>query len=43
LCKKLVLDTLVFEITKARFPEKSKGFRVEIGLNQYGNILSYKY
>jgi len=42
-CKKLVLDTLVFEITKARFPEKTRGFKVEIGLDQYKKILSYKY
>jgi hypothetical protein len=42
-CRKLVVDTLTFDLLNGRFPNKEKGYEIEIEIDSYSNILHYKY
>ena len=43
LCKSLIMDTMIYDITNAKFPEKEKNFSVELNLNEYSGKIIYKY
>ncbi len=42
-CKSIVLDTLVFDISKAKYPGKDKKYTVILILDGYPKEISYKY
>ena len=42
-CKKRVQDTLIFNVENGKYPGQDEKFKVEFELNQFSDIIQYKY
>ena len=43
LCKSIVIDTIMYDISGAKYPDKDKNYTVEIMLSEYTQQLKYSY
>ena len=42
-CKKLVIDTLIFNVANGRYPGEESKYKVEFELDKFNEIIQYKY
>ena len=42
-CKKLVMDTLIFNVENGKYPGKESKYKVEFELEKFNEIIQYKY
>lgn len=42
-CKKMVQDTLMFNVQNGKYPGEDGKFKVELELDQFSDVIQYKY
>ena len=42
-CKKMVRDTLIFNVENGKYPGKESSFKVEFEFDQFKDIIQYRY